>query len=1007
MYNFKFKQQVPLHLPVAVSACLAAWFADDVLEEGLTLLRETALSHFFFHRHVAGALFHKEYALTIVFEKTKSIRQGFTLKTDHCSLCGTYRHTERCKHIAALALLSLVGKPDGILFPMPLLFKDSQWGKVAGFVYDWLSREKGSLEYSFDREENYFKRAASEGGFQARISASTAVSWEPFGLKTTPEIADNLYKTAQKISMSKTERELMDAGSPSRAHMRDSSVWSRLCTLFSGLAAEEKPVLSYEKTTGLFQLSFQDGQTSDLLKIDLPRHRTLEILAKLDLKKSPFSTLQPARQGYGVSMDRGGNIVVNPLIWRDDQQASLLSDISDRKFGSSYFFPREGFLPLKKHDPKGKIIRPGKKQAANPLLDFLEQDSSFVVSDSELEDFLKENRSALTHPDNQVDRKILELQVKSLPDSLIIHEFREDQDWYYISCDYGLGEGSISLQELLEKREEKRNALYSGSNALQLKDTPLSWFHDLAEKREWTDSRGHRGVRLRPGEFISLVSIIEDVQSRLRDNSFQRRLEILLDGESWRDTAELANVPSYLRSYQKNGLSWLHTLYDLGLGGILADDMGLGKTHQGLALLEMVGRRKKEHVMLVVCPASVLLHWRDKIDRFYPEMEYCFYYGQGRDLRRAAQSGLILTTYGVVRSDREQLAEMSFEVILLDEIQNLKNRKTGIHKAVDSLQSRVKIGLSGTPIENSLMDLYALFNICLPGIFGTLSQFRNTFVVPIAEDHDEQQKNNLSRLIQPFILRRSRKQVLTELPGLIEDDRVCELSEDQIRLYRQAIDEQQLFLEELEAGREGVNFFNILTLITRLKQICNHPSLVEKESDPDKYKSGKWDLFLELLDESLGNDRKVVVFSQYTGMLDIMEHYLGSAGINYATLRGRMTVAGRQKMINKFTREKDCMVFCSSLLAGGTGIDLLAGQVVIHYDRWWNPAKEEQATARVHRMGQKDVVQLFRLITKGTLEEKIHAIISRKEELASSIINEDEAGIIKQLDRRQLVELFR
>ncbi|OEU47016.1 MAG: hypothetical protein BA866_12130 [Desulfobulbaceae bacterium S5133MH15] len=1005
MYNFKSQQKVPLHLPVAVSACLTPWFEDDVLEEGLALLRETALAHFFFHRHVAGALLHDEYPLTIVFEKTKRIYQGFTLKTEHCSLCGTYRHNKRCKHIAALCLLSLIEKQSGPPYPMPLLFQNSEWGKLARFLYDWLSKERGNFKSTFDEKKTCFKRTASEGGLQARISVSTAMAWEIFDQKSTPVIADKLFKTAQKISLSKTERELIDAGSTSRAHKRDTSIWTRLCALFFGLGAEKLPSLSYEKTTGLFRLDFKDHQTFDLLKVHLPRHRTLEILGQLELKEPSFVTLRPVRQGFQVKMDGNGHIAVNPLIWRDDQQTILLVDISDKRFGNSYFFPGEGFLSLKKHDPKGKILRPCKKHAANPLFDFLEQGSSFVVDDNELDGFLKENKSALTHPDNQVDKKILELKIKVLPDSLIIHEFKEDQDWYYLSCDYGLGEGLISLEELLGKREE-RDALYSGSTALQLHDTPLSWFHDLAEKRTWIDSRGHRGVRLLPGEFISLISIIEDVQSRLKDNSFQNRLNTLLDSGSWGGPAKIESVPDHLRSYQRNGLGWLHTLHELGLGGILADDMGLGKTHQGLALLEIVGRRKKKQIMLVICPASVLPHWRDKIDRFYPAMKYSVYYGPTRDLSKAVESGLILTTYGIVRSDQEQLREILFEIILLDEIQNLKNRKTGIHKAVDFLQSRVKIGLSGTPIENSLTDLYALFNICLPGIFGTINQFQHSFIKPITDEHDEKQKNRLSRLIQPFILRRSRKQVLTELPELIEDNRVCELSEDQVGLYRQAVDEQQLFLDELETGK-SVNFLNILTLITRLKQICNHPSLVEKESDPDKYKSGKWDLFVELLSESLGNERKVVVFSQYTGMLDIIEYYLNGAGIDHATLRGSMSIGKRQKMIEKFTREKDCMVFCASLLAGGTGIDLLAGQVVIHYDRWWNPAKEEQATARVHRMGQKDVVQLFRLITKGTLEEKIHSIISRKQELASSVINEDEAGMIKQLDHRQLVELFR
>jgi len=888
---------------------------------------------------------------------------------------------------------------------MPLLFNDSDWGKTAKFLYDWLSKEKGNIESTSSEKVTCFERIASEGGIQVQISADTAISWEIFEQKSTPAVILKLYKTAQRISLSETERELIDAGSSSRAHKRDTSIWSRLCAFFFGLAAGKLPSPSYDQTTALFQLNFHNNQTSNQLKIHLPKHRTLEILGQLNIKESSFFTLQPARQGFEVKVDGSGHIVVAPLIWKNEEQTILLSDISDKKFGSSYFFLGEGFLPLKNHDLKAKITRPSQKQAANPLFDFLKQDEAFVVSDNELENFLKENRSALNHPDNQVDKKILALQIKTLPDSLTILDFQEDQDWYYLSCEYGLGDSSISLEKLLEMREE-RDALYSGSTALQLKDTPLTWFHDLALKREWIDNKGRRGVRLLPGEFISLISIIEDVQSRLKDNSFQRRLETILDSESWSDSTKIDHVPNYLRDYQKNGLGWLHTLYELGLGGLLADDMGLGKTHQGLALLETVRRRKKNPIMLVICPASVLPHWRDKIDRFYPAMGYNVYYGSNRDLGKALASGLILTTYGVVRSDREQFAEAAFEIILLDEIQNLKNRKTGVHGAVDSLQSRVKIGLSGTPIENSLTDLYALFNICLPGIFGTINQFNHTFVKPITEEHDEKQRIRLSRLIQPFILRRSRAQVLTELPELIEDNRICELSEDQVELYRQAIDEQHSFLEELEAG-EKINFLNVLTLITRLKQICNHPCLVEKHVDPNKYKSGKWDLFVELLSESLENGLKVVVFSQYTGMLDIIEYYMNEAGINHASLRGSMTIARREKMIKQFTDEKTCKVFCASLLAGGTGIDLLAGQVVIHYDRWWNPAREEQATARVHRMGQKEVVQLFRLITKGTLEEKIHTIINRKQELASSVINEDEAGIIKQLNTRQLAKLFR
>lgn len=1008
MYNFSSSQIIPLRPSVAITVCLSPWFETDVLTSGLALIRENLISHFFFHRNVAGALFQKVYPLTIIYEKSTRIGQGFTIKTQHCSLCNpskSTRNNKRCEHIAALCLLSITDNPDKPPFPMPLHFRDSRWGILAGVLHDWLGQEQGHLERTYDKEKICFKRTASEGGLEAHLASSISDDWELFtGEPTFPAIS-KLYETAQEITRSENERQLNAMGSRSRIQARDLSFWSRLCALFSGFGAERQISLTYNKEHGMFLLFFRNTENSGSLKIFLPRHRTMAIIKKLDFQESALAILQPARQGSSVKMNEKGQVVVDPLLWRNEHQAVLLSEISDMKFGNNYFFPGEGFLPLREHDPKGEIFRTRKNQSANPLLDSLKESSAFIVTDNELQRFLADNKLALTHPDNLVDQQIFELRTLSVPDSLIIHDYIEDQDWHYISCDYGVGNNSISLEELIVARAEN-NTHWVGTASLQLDNTVLSWFHDLALKREWTDRNGRRGVRLLSGELIALFSIIEDVQCKLHGNSFQNRLQTLLDSGSWSDPEKI-NSPAYLRNYQKNGLAWLYTLYELGFGGLLADDMGLGKTHQGLALLEAVRKRKKDAIMLVICPASVLSHWHDKLDRFYPELGVYLYYGPNRDLSMAIQSGLILTTYGTARSDREQLGEITFEIILLDEMQNLKNQKTFIHHTVSSFQSRVKIGLSGTPIENSLSDLYALFSICLPGIFGTPSQFKQTFVTPITEHHDKERKNRLSRLIQPFILRRSRAQVLTELPELIEDNRLCELSDDQIALYRQAIDDQRGFLENLENGDSHIDYMNILALITRLKQICNHPSLVEKIIDPNKYKSGKWDLFIELLDESLASGLKVVVFSQYTGMLDIIEYYLKNAGIGFAGLRGSMNVSKREIMIRKFTLEKDCMVFSSSLLAGGTGIDLLAGRVVIHYDRWWNPAKEEQATARVHRMGQKGVVQLFRLITTGTLEDKIHHIIIKKQKLASSVINEDEGGVIKQLGHRQLVELFR
>ena len=590
-----------------------------------------------------------------------------------------------------------------------------------------------------------------------------------------------------------------------------------------------------------------------------------------------------------------------------------------------------------------------------------------------------------------------------LPDKLVIDSFEEIDDWCYLSCHYGLGNTSISLHDILSAGEKKLPCL-PGKKWLQLENSPLSWFYELLKERMTDDDSGR--IRLNYREILALSATIPELQISVKQMPVRQRLTDLLNVAGWTDDTVLSQVPAHLRSYQKNGLAWVYRLFKLGIGGLLADDMGLGKTHQGLALLQMVAREGRKGVTLVVCPASVVLNWAEKIDTFYPELDYAVYYGAERNLDHAMKRRLLLTTYGIVRQDLELLRPLTFDIILLDEIQHVKNRSTAVHQAIAALSSRVKIGLTGTPVENSLQDLRSLFDICLPGLLGSERTFQRQYVQPITEAGNVQVRERLSRLIHPFILRRSRAQVLTELPEIIEDDRICDLSDDQIGLYRKVIEERQMELEEPADDAAAIPFINILATITRLKQICCHPCLVQDCDHPQEYRSGKWDLFVELTEELLSAGMKFVVFSQYVGMIELIENYLQESGIGFASLKGAMPAGQRQKMIGEFNTGPDCRVFCASLLAGGIGIDLTGAQAVIHYDRWWNPAREEQATARVHRMGQKHVVQVFRLITKGTLEEKIHQLITKKRQLATSLIEEDEAGIIKQLDRRQLAELF-
>jgi len=421
----------------------------------------------------------------------------------------------------------------------------------------------------------------------------------------------------------------------------------------------------------------------------------------------------------------------------------------------------------------------------------------------------------------------------------------------------------------------------------------------------------------------------------------------------------------------------------------------------------MVAKTVPTASFLVVAPASVVYHWADKIDRFYPQLSWGVYHGSGRNLEQCMEKKVVLTTYGIVSRDESELGGCFFEVIVFDEIQNLKNRKTRIHGAAARLKGGIKLGLTGTPMENSPNDLKSLLDICLPGVLGSERLFRRRFTIPIVEEQSEERSQELAERISPFFLRRLRAQVVTELPEVIEDHRSCTLHADQVRLYREFLSGQGgKLVDQLNDEGSEIPYMEVLALITYLKQICDHPCLISGESDPEEYGSGKWELFKELLKECQESGYKVVVFSQYTSMLDLIENYLRGLDIGIACLRGGMNLQKRKQEIDRFQNEDDCQVFCASLLAGGTGIDLTAAQCVIHYDRWWNAAREDQATSRVHRIGQTRVVEVFKLITIGTLEEKIDKLISRRRDLASRLVQADDGKLVKRLDRKDLLDLL-
>ncbi|NVM57318.1 MAG: DEAD/DEAH box helicase, partial [Desulfobacterales bacterium] len=463
-----------------------------------------------------------------------------------------------------------------------------------------------------------------------------------------------------------------------------------------------------------------------------------------------------------------------------------------------------------------------------------------------------------------------------------------------------------------------------------------------------------------------------------------------------------------LRPYQKLGLEWLYFLFENSLGGLLCDEMGLGKTHQVMAL--MVALREHNRVkepFLVVCPTTVLSHWHEKLRDHAPELKTTVFHGGQRNLVDSLKDGnVLLTSYGILRNDIGQFEDVPFALAVFDEIQYIKNPKTQAYEAAKKLNSRIKFGLTGTPIENTLWELKALFDLTIPGYLGNDEDFHERYLRPMEVDPSSSSQRPLTRLISPFTLRRLKKTVLDELPEKIEDIRTCCLSDDQVKLYRDAIASRgKGLIDALNRDEEPIPYMHVFALLNMLKQICNHPAQVKGQADDyEQYRSGKWELFEELASECLDSDQKIVIYSQYIEMIRIIEKFLQRLDVGYVTLTGASRKRG--EIVARFNRDPDCRIYVGSLKAGGVGIDLVAASVVIHYDRWWNAAKEDQATDRVHRIGQKRGIQVFKLVTQGTLEEKISAVIEKKRNLMDSIILEDDPNLLKTFSRQELIEML-
>ncbi|GAB2989472.1 DEAD/DEAH box helicase [Streptomyces pseudoechinosporeus] len=502
----------------------------------------------------------------------------------------------------------------------------------------------------------------------------------------------------------------------------------------------------------------------------------------------------------------------------------------------------------------------------------------------------------------------------------------------------------------------------------------------------------------RDGEPIpcEAVGALGDLVARIRDP------------ESRTPAPQPAALKATLRDYQKRGLAWLAEMCELGLGGCLADDMGLGKT---ITLLALHLHRQTDPATagptLVVCPASLLGNWQREAARFAPSIPVRRYHGGDRHLEDLADDEIVLVTYGVLRRDREVLAETAWSLLAADEAQHVKNPYAVTARQLRALPARARVALTGTPVENNLSELWALLDWTTPGLLGPLTAFRDRHARAIEAGEDPEAAERLSRLVRPFLLRRRKSDpgIAPELPAKTETDRVVSLTAEQTSLYEAVVRETMAKIAEAEGiARRGL----VLKLLTALKQICNHPAQYLRQSTPLRGRSGKLDLLDELVDTITAEGESVLVFTQYKQMATLLERHLAERGTPTLFLHGGTPVARREEMVERFQRG-EVPVFLLSLKAAGTGLNLTRATHVVHYDRWWNPAVEDQATDRAYRIGQDKPVQVHKLIAEGTVEDKVAKLLESKRALADAVVGSGEAALteLSDADLAELVTLGR
>jgi SNF2 family DNA or RNA helicase len=677
---------------------------------------------------------------------------------------------------------------------------------------------------------------------------------------------------------------------------------------------------------------------------------------------------------YGKHRFRGDNI--GPV------------SVTVEKHGEDYIFHRV----MRKTDIEKNFLHTLQKLGL-PMKGF-----RIAVPKSEAFSWLNENRVNLLNLGFEVSQPESRDKKYFVGKAVIEVEVKENIDWFDIHAKIRFGEFEIPFKDLrkLILRRKVEFKLPNGEIAI----IPEAWLTKYADLFALSETEGANEKPVLRKHHLNLVKELEE--GNLAKVHLSEKLRSLGSFSGIKNYPVPAGFNGELRPYQRAGYNWLRFLNEYKLGGCLADDMGLGKTVQTLTML-LAEKEAGSGTTLLIMPTSLIYNWEMEASRFTPALRILNYTGtlRNKDISRFEKYDLVLTSYGITRLDVELLQRFYFNYIILDESQVIKNPTSNIAKAVRELKSRHKLVLTGTPIENTTLDLWSQMSFINPGILGTQTYFRNEYQNPIEKKADESRSKKLGSIIKPFILRRHKSQVATELPEKVEHVQYCVMTADQEKRYEEVkAHYREKIFKLIEQEGLGNSRFMILEGLTKLRQLANHPRMVEQGYNGD---SGKLEDITHMLENAIAEGHKVLIFSQFVKHLDLVKQYLKNNKIDFAYLDG--SSMDRKEQVERFNRDTNLKIFLISIKAGGLGLNLTEADYVFILDPWWNPAVEAQAVDRAHRIGQKKKVFTYKFITRNTVEEKILTLQQKKLRLTTELITTEES-FMKQLTKEDIEQML-